>query len=168
MGIVTSNAWLDVGYALQRFLLDHFKIVAILESHCEPWFLQVAVNTVVTIVERCSDPVQRDDHLPRFVKVKRPLADVYFDLLAQAGNKLALLRDVAPPARGGTTRINEFFYVDEETIERWANDLTLKVFVCRKTKDELRAEGKLGTLRYIEWGEQQEYQTRRTAGDEMA
>ena len=28
---------------------------------------------------------------------------------------------------------------------------------CRKTKGELRAEGKLGTLRYIEWGEQQEY-----------
>jgi len=258
MGIVTSNAWLDVGYgyALQRFLLDHFKIVAVLESRCEPWFLQAAVNTVVTIVERCSNPAERDAHPARFVKVKRPLAElipwdlrlealnrwtgldglvkriqavwqasddeaqpavhedddfriravrqgvlreqvettgqtfkwgpylrapgVYFDLLVQAGNKLALLRDVAPPARGGTTRINEFFYVDEETIQRWAidsefcwtlikspgetdtiriylNDLNLKVFVCRKTKDELRAEGKLGTLRYIEWGEQQEY-----------
>ncbi|MGQ9555747.1 MAG: HsdM family class I SAM-dependent methyltransferase, partial [Anaerolineae bacterium] len=31
MGIVTSNAWLDVGYgyALQRFLLDNFKVIAI-------------------------------------------------------------------------------------------------------------------------------------------
>jgi hypothetical protein len=35
--------------------------------------------------------------------------------------------------------------------------LDLKVFVCRRSKDELRAEGKKGTLRYIEWGEQQEY-----------
>jgi type I restriction enzyme M protein len=256
MGIVTSNAWLDVGYgyALQRFTLDHFKIVAILESRCEPWFQQAAVNTVVTIVERCADPVKRDAHPARFVKVKRPLAelipwdprldalkrwtgldglvrwieetwflgktgflshedddfgiravrqgdlraqvqaagqtikwgpylrapDVYFDLLREAGDKLALLRDVAPPARGGTTRINEFFYVDEETIQRWdiapefcwplikspsetnaihinPDELRLKVFVCRNTKDELRAEGKLGTLRYIEWGEQQEY-----------
>ncbi len=36
MGIVTSNAWLDVGYghALQGFFLEHFKIIAILESRC--------------------------------------------------------------------------------------------------------------------------------------
>ena len=33
--------------------------------------------------------------------------------------------------------------------------LKLKVFVCRLTKDELRAHGKLNALRYIEWGEQQ-------------
>jgi hypothetical protein len=35
--------------------------------------------------------------------------------------------------------------------------LSLKVFVCHLSKDELKAEGKLGALRYIEWGEQQEY-----------
>jgi len=36
LGIVTSNAWLDVGYghALQRFFLGCFKIVAVLESRC--------------------------------------------------------------------------------------------------------------------------------------
>jgi len=90
MGIVTSNAWLDVGYgyALQRFLLDHFKIVAILESRCEPWFLQAAVNTVVTIVERCSDPAERDAHPARFVKVKRPLAELIpWDLRLDALNR---------------------------------------------------------------------------------
>lgn len=258
MGIVTSNAWLDVGYgyALQRFLLNHFKIVAVLESRCEPWFLQAAVNTVVTIAEACSDPAERDAHPARFVKVKRSLAelipwdagsdalnrwtgleelvgrieatcqdggkpaqpttyedddfrvravrqgallreleaagkarkwgrylrapDVYFDLLREAGDRLCLLRHVAPPARGGTTRINEFFYVDEETIQRWGidpefcwplikspsesdtvrinvEDLGLKVFVCREPKENLRAKCKLGTLHYIEWGEQQEY-----------
>jgi type I restriction enzyme M protein len=257
MGIVTSNAWLDVayGYELQRFFLNNFKIVVILESRCEPWFEEAAVNTVVTVLECCRDAEARDANPVRFVKVKRPLPelspadltagerwedledlveliceamagewfhgeemrvyededvrvravrqgalreeveaagktvkwgpylrapDVYFDILRQAGDKLTLLRDVAPPARGGTTRINEFFYVDEETIQRWdidpefcwplikspsetdtirinPDDLGLKVFVCRNTKDELRTEGKLGTLRYIEWGEQQEY-----------
>jgi len=260
MGIVTSNAWLDVayGYELQRFFLNNFKIVAILESRCEPWFEEAAVNTVVTVLERCRDAEARDAHAVKFVKVKRPLAelipydmeieadarwsrltelvrrveaahetagmgepgrpasyedadfrmrlvrqgalweevdaagktvkwgvylrapDVYFDILRQAGDKLSLLRDIAPPARGGTTRINEFFYIDEETIQRWGiepefcwplikspgetdticinpDDLGLKVFVCRNTKDALKTEGKLGALRYIEWGEQQEY-----------
>jgi hypothetical protein len=195
MGIVTSNAWLDVGYghALQRFLLDHFKLVAILESRCEPWFEQAAVNTVVTILERCDSPSERDSHPARFVQIKRPLAeliphdmrldalhrwlaldklvqrieaawetstnlaqpktieddifririvrqgalrtqvessgqtakwglllrapDIYFDLMGKAKAYLALLRDVAPPARGGTTRINEFFYLDDKTIQ---------------------------------------------------
>jgi len=78
LGIVTSNAWLDVnfGYELQKFFLNHFKIVAVLESRCEPWFLEAAVNTVVTILERCDSSEERDDNLVRFVKVKRPLADL--------------------------------------------------------------------------------------------
>jgi hypothetical protein len=78
MGIVTSNAWLDVnyGYALQRFFCDQFKIVAILESRCEPWFTEASVNTVLTILERCDGPKQRDDNLVKFVKVKKRLADL--------------------------------------------------------------------------------------------
>ena len=256
MGIVTSNAWLDVGYgyALQRFLLDHGKIVAILESRCEPWFLQAAVNTVVTIVERCSDPAERDANTVRFVQVRRTLAElipwdprldalnrwigldglvgwvqatgpgsddprepavhedgdfriravrqgalrrqveeagqtvkwgpylrapaVYFELLNEAGDKLALLRDVAPPARGSLTGNNAFYHFSDERIADWniepeflfpllkslgesnyipvdESALNLKVFVCRLTKDELRAQGKANALRYIEWGERQ-------------
>jgi type I restriction enzyme M protein len=78
MGIVTSNAWLDVnyGYALQNFFCDRFKIVAILESRCEPWFTEASVNTVLTIVERCDNAKQRDDNLVKFVKVKKRLADL--------------------------------------------------------------------------------------------
>ncbi|MDW8309430.1 MAG: N-6 DNA methylase, partial [Verrucomicrobiales bacterium] len=78
MGIVTSNAWLDVnyGFELQRFFCDRFKIVAILESRCEPWFTEAAVNTVVTILERCDSPAERDRHIVKFVKVKKPLAEM--------------------------------------------------------------------------------------------
>ena len=258
MGIVTSNAWLDVGfgYGLQRFFLDHFKVIAVLESRCEPWFEQAAVNTVVTILERCESACERDAHTARFVKLKRPLAElvpwdmrlealprwlgvgelvqraanagqgsadprqpetvededlraralnqgalrqqvvetektakwgvylrapqVYFDLLENAKGKLSLLKDVAPPARGGTTRINEFFYVDQSIIDRWSieeefciplvkspgespyiqlseDQLQLLAFVCRQGKDTLKKEKKTGALQYIEWGENQEY-----------
>jgi len=265
MGIVTSNAWLDVnyGYALQRFFLGHFKIIAVLESRCEPWFEDAAVNTVVTIVERCDDPAGRDVHAVKFVKVKRKLAElapedmrletlarwqrlnglvqrieglfqasddpaqpvthededlriravrqgalraqveatgqtvkwgpylrapaVYFDLLGQAGGHLALLRDVAPPTFGSKTGINEFFHFDDAKIKEWSiepeflfpllkspgesayipideSGLRLKVFVCRLTKEELRAQGKKGALHYIEWGEQQVFISGAQAG----
>jgi len=78
MGIVTSNAWLDVnfGYALQKFFCDNFKIIAILESRCEPWFPEAGVNTVLTIVERCDNAKHRDDHIVKFVKVKKRLTEL--------------------------------------------------------------------------------------------
>ena len=265
MGIVTSNAWLDVnyGHALQRFFLGHFKIVAVLESRCEPWFEDAAVNTVVTIVERCDDPAERDAQAVKFVKVKRRLTElvpedmrlealprwqrlnglvqrieaasqtsddpaqhvihededlrirtvrqgalraqmeatgqtvkwgpylrapeVYFDLLRQAGDRLALLREVAPPARGSLTGINEFYHLDDTRIAEWniepeflfpllkspgesayipidESTLKLRVFVCRLNKDELRIQGRKGALRYIEWGEQQVFTSGAQAG----
>lgn len=258
MGILTSAAWLDVnyGYELQRFLCNRFKIVAILESRCEPWFAEASVNTVLTIVERCESPEERDRHLVKFVKVKKRLGDmipldpelqplqrwqsigllaqsvedagrkysktrrlgvrseeddhfriricrqedlrnqlvleektakwgqylrapdVFFELLSKG--KFCLLRDVAMPRYGSKTRINEFFHVDQDVIQSFKieseyvlpllkspkdsnrialsdEDVDLWIFVCRKSKEELRSEGHLGALKYIEWGARQVY-----------
>lgn len=79
MGFVTSNSWLDVayGYELQRFFLSKFKIVAICESRCEPWFEQSAVNTVFTILERSDNRDENKNNLVRFVKVKKPLSELF-------------------------------------------------------------------------------------------
>jgi len=78
MGIVTSNAWLDVayGYGLQKFFLNNFKIIAVVESRCEPWFEDAAVNTIFTILERCSDEKGRQNHLVKFVKLKKKFKDL--------------------------------------------------------------------------------------------
>jgi type I restriction enzyme M protein len=258
MGIVTSNAWLDVsyGYALQRFLCDQFKIVAILESRCEPWFTDASVNTVLTIIERCDNTTPRDDHLVKFVTVKKSLADlvpgnpqteamtrwrwieqltehiekagnpfskthplgietteddnfrirmcrqgelrvnleqekktvkwgpilrapeIYFHLRTEG--KFCLLKEIALPKRGGVTRINEFFYLDRETVKKFGiepeyllplikspkdskhieidpTELPLQVFVCREKKVDLKRRNCKGALAYIEWGEKQVY-----------
>lgn len=90
LGFITSNAWLDVGYGyeLQRFFLNNFKIIAIIESRCEPWFEQAAVNTIVTILERCSNPYERDNHLAKFVKVNKPLKELIpQDMKTNAANR---------------------------------------------------------------------------------
>jgi type I restriction enzyme M protein len=97
MGIITSNAWLDVdyGYKLQRFLLAHFKIVAILESRCEPWFTEADVNTIATIVERCTEPKEREANLVKFVKVKRRLGDlIHGSPEFEKGKRLHQLRNL--------------------------------------------------------------------------
>jgi len=79
MGFVTSNSWLDVayGYELQKFFLNKFKIVAICESRCEPWFEQSAVNTVFTILERSDDVKANRENLARFIKFKKPLKQLF-------------------------------------------------------------------------------------------
>ena len=78
LGIVTSNAWLDVAYGieLKRFFLRHFKIIAVVASWCEPWFQDAAINTAFTILERCEDAQARAANNVHFVKVKQPLAEL--------------------------------------------------------------------------------------------
>jgi methylase of polypeptide subunit release factors len=77
-GFLTSSSWLDVeyGFALQRWILKNFKIVAIMESLDEPWFPDARVKTAVTILQRCSDQDARDQNLVRFVRFLRPVSAI--------------------------------------------------------------------------------------------
>jgi SAM-dependent methyltransferase len=268
MGIVTSNAWLDVnyGYELQKFFLKRFKVIAVLESRCEPWFTEASVNTVVTIVERCDDPAECDNHLAKFVKVKKPIAELIpgdpiidaiprltrlRDLVAQieqagrkytkthplgivteetdtirirlvrqcelagdlqgalgrrkwgyllrapdimlktrvdGSDKLTCLDDLSEMKRGSVSGNNEFYYLTPEQAQARSIEseylfrlvkatddashsilvdpaaLPRSVFVCRKTKQELRKLGHTGSLKYIEWGEKQKFTSGNLAG----
>ena len=112
IGIITSNAWLDInyGYELQKFFLEHYKIVSILESRCEPWFTEASVNTVVTILERCESSIERDANLVRFVKVKRSLAelipeDIRIEALARWQNLTKLVTRIG---RAGAKYLNVY------------------------------------------------------------
>ena len=71
LGMVVGNSWLDVDYGtgLQDFLLDTFRIVAILGTRTDRLIPSADVNTVVVLLERESDPVARDDNEVRFVRL---------------------------------------------------------------------------------------------------
>ncbi|MGH7813932.1 MAG: HsdM family class I SAM-dependent methyltransferase [Candidatus Binataceae bacterium] len=75
-GFLTSSSWLDVeyGFQLQKWMLDNFKLVAVMESDAEPWFEDARVKTCVTILQRCSNAADRMATPVRFVKFKQPLA----------------------------------------------------------------------------------------------
>jgi len=77
-GFLTSGQWLDVeyGFALQRWILQHFKIIAILESSTERWFPDARVKTCITILERCGNEAKRRANLTRFVRFEKPLAEI--------------------------------------------------------------------------------------------
>ncbi len=77
-GFLTSSSWLDVryGFALQRWILRHFRLAAVIESIDEPWFEDARVKTAVTLMQRCDDTRARDANLVRFVRLLRPLAEI--------------------------------------------------------------------------------------------
>lgn len=68
-GFIVSNSWLDVDYGkgLQKFFLNNYKIIAIIESKVERWFEEADVNTCIVILEKCKDKKERDENLVRFV-----------------------------------------------------------------------------------------------------
>jgi hypothetical protein len=77
-GFITSSNWLDTeyGFHLQRWILQNFELVAVLESICEPWFTGARVATTVTILRRCSDLQKRAKNLVRFVQLRKPLKEL--------------------------------------------------------------------------------------------
>ena len=78
-GFLTSSSWLDVeyGFALQGWMLRHFRILAVMESAAEPWFTDARVKTCATILQRCEDEEVRMSNRVRFVRFDRKLADIF-------------------------------------------------------------------------------------------
>lgn len=77
-GFLTSSSWLDAryGFSLQRWILNHFRLVAIIESVDEPWFEDARVKTAATILQRCDDRTRRDENFVRFVQLRKPLEEI--------------------------------------------------------------------------------------------
>ena len=71
LGYVIASSWLDVSFGrdLQDFLLKKFKIIAIIDNHNVRSFDTASVNTVILILEKCSNRDIRESHLVRFVRV---------------------------------------------------------------------------------------------------
>ncbi len=71
LGYVVSSSWLDVGFGrdLQLFLLQHFKIIAIIEHQNTRSFSTASINTIILIIEKCSNENERDENKIKFVRI---------------------------------------------------------------------------------------------------
>ncbi len=78
LGFVVPNGWLDVAYggALKQFMLDHFRVVAVIESAVERWFADAGVNTCLVILERAGEAADRAGNRVRFIRLRRPLREL--------------------------------------------------------------------------------------------
>ena len=92
LGFVVPNGWLDVAYGtdLKQFLLDHFRILAIVESAVERWFASARVNTCLIILEKCGVLRRRTANPIRLIRLKKPLDQLIPHELGQRRRFLAV------------------------------------------------------------------------------
>ncbi|MCX6030572.1 MAG: N-6 DNA methylase [Chloroflexi bacterium] len=92
IGFLTGSGWLEneYGFKLQEFMLERFRVIAVLESEVEPWFTEARVNTAATILQRTDDPQARAGNAVKFILLHRKLSD----LLPQIEDEAARLAAV--------------------------------------------------------------------------
>jgi type I restriction-modification system DNA methylase subunit len=126
LGLLTSSSWLDVeyGFRLQKWFLNNFKIVAVLESVCEPWFTQARVATAVTILKRCKDESERMDNKVRFVQLKVPLDEILENDGTEKG-RLEAANDFRDKIEGITkdTSTDQYRIICKTQMELWEEGL---------------------------------------------
>ena len=71
LGYVISSSWLDVsfGTGFQKYLLDNFKIVTVIDNQKVRSFETASINTVILILEKCSDRESRERNKVKFVRI---------------------------------------------------------------------------------------------------
>jgi hypothetical protein len=76
---LTASSWLDVEYgaALRQFLVENFRVIAVIESVAESFFADASINTAITVAEREPREPRREANLVRFVQIVKPLCEVY-------------------------------------------------------------------------------------------
>ncbi|MEW6652265.1 MAG: N-6 DNA methylase, partial [Bacteroidota bacterium] len=85
LGYVISSSWLDVafGAGLQKFLLDNFKIIAVIDNQKVRSFETASINTVILILEKSSDHEERENNTVRFIRIYKD----YKELIGQSDSE---------------------------------------------------------------------------------
>lgn len=76
---LTASSWLDAGYgaALREFLLNNFRVIAVIESAAESFFTDASINTSITVLAREANKRAREANLVRFVQLIEPLNEIF-------------------------------------------------------------------------------------------
>lgn len=77
LAYICQNSWLDTDYGIdmQRFLLNNYEIVAIMDSQTERFFPSASVNTTIVVLRKERDEEKRNNNLVKFIWFTAPLAE---------------------------------------------------------------------------------------------
>lgn len=108
LGYVISASWLDInfGAGLQKYLLDNFKIICIIDNQKTRSFETASVNTVILILEKCSNRIEREKNIVKFVRIFND----YDSIISQSNNSQRI------------QLVNNFCYSIERIVNSVKND----------------------------------------------
>lgn len=74
LAFITSNSWMNTafGQSFRQFLLHFFHVKAVIESACERWFPDAAVNSLILVLEKKDENASIEP--VRFIRLLKPLA----------------------------------------------------------------------------------------------
>ena len=78
IGFVVPSGWLDAahGQKLKAFLIDQFRIIALVESEVERFFDAGKEKRCLLVLEKCSGPMRRANNMARLIRLKQPLSQL--------------------------------------------------------------------------------------------
>ncbi len=77
LAFITSNSWLETTYGqqLQHFLQYHFHWLYLVESTCERWFADAAINPIIIVLQKKRHTNEPSDQPLQALRFKVPLTD---------------------------------------------------------------------------------------------
>jgi methylase of polypeptide subunit release factors len=140
-GFVVANSWLDVAYGerLKQYLLEHYKILALIESNVERWFNQARINTCIVILEKCSDADKRAANQVKMVRIRRPLRHL-IPFQENDRRRLLFIKDLITPVMSETALDNDHISIRAITqqslapAEKWGYLLRAPEVLLQRTQ----------------------------------
>jgi len=154
-GFITSSSWLDTkyGFDLQRWILQNFELLAVMESVCEPWFTGARVATAVTVLRRCTDPEKLARNLVRFVQLRKPLKELLENDSTEMGRQEAAerLRDLIESTTCDTrTTAYRILVLPQQKL--WEDGCKLACISGEDDEGEADVGGELSGYKGGKWG----------------
>ncbi len=145
LGFIVPNSWLDAAYGadLKRFLLAHFRLVALIESTAERWLPQSNLNACLVVLEKCSDPNRRAANWARLAVLKRPLSH-FIPFPPDNPRRLLAVERLVPRLLPSADRRADDF--DVRVLPQWQLDAAAKWGVILHAPDALRKRQEQGQL----------------------
>jgi type I restriction-modification system DNA methylase subunit len=78
LAFLVQNSWMDTDYGvdLQKYFLENYEIIAIIDSEVERFFPSASVNTSIVILRKSKYEEKRNINIVKFIYLKSKLSDV--------------------------------------------------------------------------------------------
>jgi len=78
LAYICQNSWLDTDYGvdMQKYFLNNYEIVAIMDSEVERFFPTASVNTTIVILKKQSNEEKRNNNFVKFIYFVKPLSEI--------------------------------------------------------------------------------------------